>query len=32
MINRKAGEEVDFDMDGVKKRYRIDSISAYKTA
>ncbi|HZQ46103.1 MAG TPA: GreA/GreB family elongation factor [Verrucomicrobiae bacterium] len=32
MFNHKAGEEVDFDMDGVKKRYRIDAISPYKTA
>lgn len=32
MINRKSGEEVDFDMDGTKKRYRIDSITPYKTA
>jgi transcription elongation GreA/GreB family factor len=32
MLNRKPGEEVDFDMDGVKKRYRIDKIDAYKKA
>ena len=27
-----AGEEVDFELDAVKKRYRIDSIEAWKTA
>ena len=32
MINRKSGEEVEFDMDGAKKRYRIDAISPYKMA
>jgi len=32
LLNRKPGEEVDFDMDGVKKRYRIDKIEAYKKA
>ncbi|MDB6021773.1 MAG: greA, partial [Pedosphaera sp.] len=32
LINRKPGEEVDFEMDGVKKRYRIDSIEAFKKA
>ena len=32
LLNRKPGEEVDFDMDGVKKRYRIEAISAYKKA
>ncbi len=32
LLNRKAGEEVEFDMDGAKKRYRIEGISAFKTA
>ena len=31
LLNRKTGEEVEFEMDGVKKRYRIDAIAAYKT-
>ena len=32
ILNRKPGEEVDFDMDGAKKRYRIDMIEAFKKA
>src|SRR5882672_6543000 len=28
LLNKKAGEEVEFEMDGTKKRYRIDSIEA----
>src|SRR3984957_6277863 len=32
LLNRKPGEEVDFEMDGAKKRYRIEEISAYKKA
>ena len=32
LLNRKAGEEVDFELDAVKKRYRVDSIEAWKTA
>jgi len=32
LINKKPGEEVEFDMDGTKKRYRIDSIEAVPTA
>jgi transcription elongation GreA/GreB family factor len=32
LLNRKVGEEVEFEMDGSKKRYRVDSITAYKTA
>jgi transcription elongation GreA/GreB family factor len=32
LLNRKAGEEVEFDMDSVKKRYRIETVSPYKTA
>src|SRR5581483_7415401 len=31
LIGRKPGEEVEFDMDGSKKRFRIDSITPYKT-
>ncbi len=30
LLNRKVGEEVDFELDAVKKRYRIDSIEATK--
>ncbi|HEV8541659.1 MAG TPA: GreA/GreB family elongation factor [Verrucomicrobiae bacterium] len=30
LLNRKAGEEVDLDMDGNKRRFRIDSIGAYQ--
>ena len=32
LLNKKVGDEVDFEMDGVKKRYRIDSIAAARTA
>jgi transcription elongation GreA/GreB family factor len=32
MLNHKLGETVDFEMDGAKKRYRIDTVTAYKTA
>jgi transcription elongation GreA/GreB family factor len=32
MLNRKVGEEVDLDMDGAKKRYRIDSITPARPA
>ncbi len=32
LITHKPGEQVEFDMDGAHKRYRIDSIQAYKTA
>lgn len=28
LLNKKAGEEVEFEMDGTKKRYRIDNIEA----
>lgn len=27
-LNRKAGEEIEYEMEGVRKRYRIDSITA----
>ncbi len=32
LLNHKTGEEVEFDLDGAKKRHRIDSIAAFKTA
>jgi transcription elongation factor GreA len=32
LLNRKAGDEVDFEMDGSKKRYKIESIEAAKAA
>jgi len=32
LLNRKVGEEIEFEMDGVRKRYRIDAVAAYKTA
>jgi transcription elongation GreA/GreB family factor/transcription elongation factor GreA-like protein len=32
LFNHKVGEEVEFEMGGVKKRYRINEITAYKTA
>jgi transcription elongation GreA/GreB family factor len=31
MLNHKAGEQVEFDMDGSHKRYRIESIAPYVT-
>jgi transcription elongation GreA/GreB family factor len=30
LLNKKPGEEVDFEMDGAKKRYRIGEITAFK--
>ncbi len=30
LMGRKAGEEVDFEMDQVQKRYRIESIEAFQ--
>jgi transcription elongation GreA/GreB family factor/transcription elongation factor GreA-like protein len=30
LLNRKVGEDVGFEMEGAKKRYRIDAIEAYK--
>ena len=30
LIGHKAGEEVHFEMDGVKKHYRVDSVEGYK--
>ena len=32
LLNKKPGEEVEFDMDGSKKRYRIDSIEVCPVA
>lgn len=32
LLNRKPGEEVEVPVDSVKKRYRIDCITAYKKA
>jgi transcription elongation GreA/GreB family factor len=32
LLNHKSNEEVEIEMDGARKRYRIDSITAYKTA
>jgi hypothetical protein len=29
LLNRKPGEEVDLDLNSVKRRFRIDSIEAY---
>jgi transcription elongation GreA/GreB family factor len=30
ILNHKPGEEVDFELEGIRKRWRIDSIEAYK--
>jgi transcription elongation GreA/GreB family factor/transcription elongation factor GreA-like protein len=32
LLNRKVGEEVDFELDGAKKRFRVDAIEAFKAA
>jgi transcription elongation GreA/GreB family factor len=32
LLNHKPGEEIEFDLEGAKKRYRIDSISPFKAA
>ncbi len=32
LLNKKPGEEVEFEMDGVKKRYRIEAIEAVQSA
>ncbi len=32
LINKKVGEEVEFEMDSQKKRYRVDSIEAARVA
>jgi len=32
LLNKKVGEQVEFDMDGSKKRYRIEVIEAVNTA
>ena len=30
LLNHKAGEEVEFDLDGAKKRFRVETIEVYK--
>jgi len=32
LLNRKVGEEVEFELAGAKKHFRIEAIEAYKTA
>jgi transcription elongation GreA/GreB family factor len=32
LLNHKSGEEIEFDLEGAKKRYRIDTIAAFKPA
>ena len=32
LLNRKVGEEVEFELAGAKKHFRIEAIGAYKTA
>ncbi len=32
LLNKKPGEEVEFEMDGVKKCYRIEAIEAVQSA
>ncbi len=32
LLNKKVGDEVEFETDGSRKRYRVDAIAAYKTA
>ena len=32
LLNHKVGDSVEFEMDGVQKQYRIESIEAYRTA
>jgi len=32
LLNRRVGEEVEFELAGAKKHFRIDAIEAYKTA
>jgi transcription elongation factor GreA len=32
LLGKKVGDEVEYEMDGVKKRYRIDSINAHRSA
>ena len=31
LLNRAAGTDVEYEMEGVKKSYRIDSIDSYKS-
>lgn len=30
MLNHKPGDEVEFELEGAKKRYRVEAIEAYK--
>jgi transcription elongation GreA/GreB family factor len=32
LLNHKPGDEVDFEMENTKKKFRVDTIAAYKTA
>src|SRR3989441_557591 len=32
LLNKKVGEEVEFELDGAKKHFRIEAIEAFKTA
>jgi transcription elongation GreA/GreB family factor len=32
LLNHKTGEEIEFDLEGAKKRYRIDTIAPFKAA
>ena len=32
MVGKKPGEDLEFDMDGTKKRFRVDSIEAVAVA
>ena len=32
LLNRKVGEEVEFELDGTRKRFRIEGIEAFKSA
>jgi transcription elongation GreA/GreB family factor len=32
LLNRKVGDEVEFEIHGVRHRHRIDAIEAYKAA
>src|SRR6266511_1770837 len=32
LLNRKVGEEVEFELDGAKKHFRIEAIEAYAPA
>ena len=32
MVGKKPGEEAEFELDGMRKRFRIDAIAPYKPA